>query len=407
MGQVAEMDGELVTDREPKTGTEPETGGELDPDSELERLVDSLLYEGYALYPYTPGAQKNATPTPFGIVYPPAYAKRNPATFDRARLQCLARPAAGAKLSATVWFLSPSGERHEAERHRVAVGATPLGERVTVPFTGGRVTLRSAPLEDDEPGGERGLWRVSSCVHNTSELDPGPERAAALAESLISTHIVVRISAGSFVSPLESAGCESVNTWPVLATPADDAILGAAIILPDHPQLAPESLGNLFDNTEIEEALLLHVHALSDSEREQISAQDPAVRAMIQRAAATTPKEMLALHGRMTLSDPLQSSPPTPPPDATEDLPGERTRIAVDGVEYSRGEQVVLRLGAREDPYDRMLDGRIATIRRIRVDMDDRVHFAVSLDDDEMHQVLGETGRFLTFFAGEFERIAS
>jgi len=64
---------------------------------------------------------------------------------------------------------------------------------------------------------------------------------------------------------------------------------------------------------------------------------------------------------------------------------------------------VVLRLGAREDPYDRMLDGRVATIERIRVDMDDRVHFAVSLDDDDMHQVLGETGRFLTFFAGEFE----
>ena len=27
----------------------------------LEALVDSLLYEGYALYPYTPGATKNAT----------------------------------------------------------------------------------------------------------------------------------------------------------------------------------------------------------------------------------------------------------------------------------------------------------------------------------------------------------
>jgi hypothetical protein len=39
-----------------------------------EELVDSLLYEGYALYPYTPAATKNATPTPFGIVYPPAYA---------------------------------------------------------------------------------------------------------------------------------------------------------------------------------------------------------------------------------------------------------------------------------------------------------------------------------------------
>ena len=55
----------------------------------LERLVDSLLYEGYALYPYTPGATKNATPTPFGIVYPPAYARPADSTFDHLRLECL------------------------------------------------------------------------------------------------------------------------------------------------------------------------------------------------------------------------------------------------------------------------------------------------------------------------------
>ena len=93
-------------------------------------------------------------------------------------------------------------------------------------------------------------------------------------------------SSGRFSSPLERDGpegaavatCESVNTFPVLATPDDDAILGAAIVLPDHPSMAPESLGNLFDNTEIEEALLLHVHALSDAEREAIETQDPAVR---------------------------------------------------------------------------------------------------------------------------------
>ena len=40
-------------------------------------------------------------------------------------------------------------------------------------------------------------------------------------------------------------------------------------MLPDHPQIAPESRGSLFDSTEIEEALLLHVLALSDGERER------------------------------------------------------------------------------------------------------------------------------------------
>ena len=70
-----------------------------------------------------------------------------------------------------------------------------------------------------------------------------------------------------------------MNTWPVLASEDDDVMLGAAIVLPDHPTLAPESLGGLFDSTEIEEALLLHVHALSDGERDAIAAGDPAVRA--------------------------------------------------------------------------------------------------------------------------------
>ena len=58
----------------------------------LDELVSSLLYEGYALYPYTPGATKNATPTPFGIVYPPAYAAECPGAFDHVRLECVLEP---------------------------------------------------------------------------------------------------------------------------------------------------------------------------------------------------------------------------------------------------------------------------------------------------------------------------
>ena len=72
----------------------------------------------------------------------------------------------------------------------------------------------------------------------------------------------MRVQGGRFVSPLERP-CQSVNTFPVLASPADDVVLGAAIVLPDHPEIAPESRGGLFDSTEIEEALLLHVQALS------------------------------------------------------------------------------------------------------------------------------------------------
>ena len=262
----------------------------------LDELVASLLYEGYALYPYTPGALKNATPTPFGIVYPPVYAAQCAGGFDHARLECVAEAGEGAMLNATLRYLAPSGERHQAQERRVELSRVAIGERLTVDFPGGRLTLRSEALDG-------GQTLVRSCVHNTRQVQAGLDRRAALADSLISTHVVLTISAGRFISPLDS-GRESVNIWPVLATPSDDAVLGAAIVLPDHPQIAAQSRGNLFDNTEIEEALVLHVHALSDSERDQAAGQDPVVAAMLQRALATTPEEIIGLHsGLKAVSD--------------------------------------------------------------------------------------------------------
>src|SRR6202035_4584117 len=120
---------------------------------------------------------------------------------------------------------------------------------------------------------EDGVFEVSLRVENRTLVSSGLNRAGALARSLLSTHPILRVTGGRFLSPLDRA-YDSVNTFPVLATPGDDAVLGAAIVLPDHPQIAPESRGGLFDSTEIEEALLLHVLALSDAEREEIAEQD-------------------------------------------------------------------------------------------------------------------------------------
>jgi hypothetical protein len=282
----------------------------------LEELLGTLLYEGYALYPYTPGTTKNATPTPFGIIYPPAYAATAGSAHDRLRIAGIAIGGEGCTVAAEVRFLEPvaDGHAHAATERRLAIGPLPVGEPDTVhlvqPFDlgtiTGRVRLQVAAAGD-------GLHRVTLCVHNTTSLAAAPAgRAEALRASLLSTHPVLRLSAGRFASPLERTGpvgeaveaCECVNTFPVLATEADDVLLGAAIMLPDHPRLAPESRGDLFDGTEIEEALLLHVLALSDGERDEITRQDPAVRAMIERAAAATPADIYALHGRLTLTDP-------------------------------------------------------------------------------------------------------
>jgi hypothetical protein len=349
----------------------------------VNELVDTLLYEGYALYPYTPGATKNATPTPFGIVYPPAYAAGLDTTFDYLELRCVVE--GGGEVEAEVRFLAPSGERHRAEPRRIE------GEGE---FDLGHLSVRTR-LEMMSLDGDRRL--VSYRVDNRTEVEPGLDRAAAIERSLISTHPLLRVAGGRFISQLD-APCESVNTWPVLASPADDVMLGAAIVLPDHPQIAPESRGNLFDNTEIEEALVLHVQVLSDEERAQIAEQDPAVREMIERASAVTPQELSRLHGRVTLS------PPQPSSDLRDPTQG-LAKVEVDGVVFRRGGRVVVRSGLDADLQARMLEGRTVTVERIQRDYDGRVHLGVALDEPGQ-EILRETGRFLWLFPPEVEVVS-
>jgi hypothetical protein len=351
----------------------------------LQELLRSLLYEGYALYPYTPGATKNATPTPFGIVYPPVYAANSGSTFDHLQVECLLDGGDG-RVEAVVLFLQPTGERHEAVEREIALPRP--GEQ---PFEHeglrGRVTLE---VEDGDPA----LVRLR--IENLTEVEPGLSRAAALERSLVSTHAVLRAATGRFRSPLDAAGCTNVNTWPVLASARDDTVLAAAIFLPDHPQIAPESRGNLFDGTEIEEALLLHVHALSDAERAQIAEQDGAVRDMLERASATGPEEIMRLHGQLRPSR----------PDLGPDPRLGEAEALVGGVVFRPGMRLLLRLAGRTDPYDRMLDGRTATLERIYTRYDGRVQLAVTVDSDPMQQVMRETGRFLFFFPEEVEAAA-
>jgi hypothetical protein len=339
----------------------------------MSELVDTLLYEGYALYPYTPGATKNATPTPFGIVYPPAYAAALDTTFDHLELRCIAE--GGGQLDAEVRFLAPRGERHRAEPQRIEGSGDFERGGLTV-----RTQLSIEPLAD-------GRRLVAYRVENRTPVDAGADRAAAIARSLISTHPQLRLlDGGRFLSQLD-APCGSVNTWPVLASPGDDVMLGAAIVLPDHPQIAPESHGNLFDNTEIEEALVLHVQVLSDEEREQIAQQDPAVREIVERADAVTPAQLRRLHGRMKqIHDPTQGL----------------AEVEVDGVVFRRGGRLVVRPGLEADLQARMLEGRTVTVERIQRDYDGRVHLGVALEDFSQ-EILRETGRFLWLFPPEVE----
>ncbi|MEA2196023.1 MAG: hypothetical protein QOJ25_74 [Solirubrobacteraceae bacterium] len=382
----------------------------------LEQLVDSLLFEGYALYPYTPGATKNATPTPFGIVYPPTYAATLTSTFDALELRCVLDAPADAALAAEVRFLAAGGDRHQAVEHRIdlagkmvgALDGAPIELEERIPGAGDielvvGVSLTTRPLRDR-------TFEVSVRVENRTEAPEGLDRGAALRYSLLSTHPIARVSGGRFISPLERL-CNSINTYPVLATASDDAVIGATIVLPDHPQIAPESRGGLFDSTEIEEALLLHVHVLTDEERADIEAQgDPTLTEMINRASAATSEDIMALHGRVTISDPApevyrdpQTDEPPPEPPGLEDPRAGQDEVVSDGVTYRRGGKVVIRPAPEADLHARMLDGRTATIERIFTDYDGKMHLGVTVDDDPGQELMRETGRYLFFFAPEVE----
>jgi hypothetical protein len=381
---------------------------------QLEALVESLLYEGYALYPYTPGATKNATPTPFGIAYPPVYAASLSSTFDHLELRAGLDAPPDAVLSAEVRFLAAAGDRHEARAHRVTLQGAMVGALAAAP------ARKAAHVASDDRAPplilgldlsahelDGGGYEVVLRIENRTLVSSGLDRAGALRRSLLSTHPLVRVSGGRFISPLERP-CESVNTFPVLATASDDAILGASIVLPDHPQIAPESRGGLFDSTEIEEALLLHVHALSEAEREEIAQHDPAVSEMVARAAASTPEEIVALHGRVTLRDPEprrdpQTNQPPSEPEGLHDPRGGEEVADIDGVRFLRGGKVVIRPGPDADLHARMLDGRTATIERIFTDYDGKVHLGVTIDGDPGQDLMRDTGRFLFFFAPEVE----
>ncbi|MEA2210540.1 MAG: hypothetical protein QOF83_488 [Solirubrobacteraceae bacterium] len=376
---------------------------------DLEALVESLLWEGYALYPYTPSATKNATPTPFGIAYPPAYAQQLASTYDHLEVRVVLRGPPDAVLSAEARLLAPVGEGHQAQAERLTLPGGMVGALVHQPAVRD-TSVRGAgeaPLEArlglSAVELDSGEYEVIFRVQNTTVVSSGLDRRHALQRSLLSVHPILGVVGGTFVSALDRP-CGSVNTFPVLAVPQDTAVVGAAIVLPDHPQIAAESRGGLFDSTEIEEALLLHVQVLTDEERADIERSDPAVREMITRAAAATPDDILALHGRVTVRDPETTEPPIEPPNLPDPRAGEESAEA-DGVRFTRGGKLVIRPPAEADIQARMLDGRRATLERLYTDYDGRLHLGVTIDDDPGQELMRETGRYLYFFPQEVEVI--
>lgn len=144
-------------------------------------------------------------------------------------------------------------------------------------------------------------------------------RDAILFQSFVSTHTVLRVHQGAFISLLEppealqalAKNCSNIRTWPVLVgnEGEHDTLLSSPIILYDYPQIAPESPGPLFDGGEIDEILSLRILTLSDDEKEQMR-QDDRTREILERTETLTPEQFMKMHGtfRHPRSDPRSIS---------------------------------------------------------------------------------------------------
>lgn len=333
----------------------------------VKRIADAVLYEGYILYPYRPSI-KNRQRWTFGGLYPEAFAQAQTGS-DRAsnQAECLIEGTERTAVQATVRFLHltarvvgaydrplpagsestpyrpveslPVGDRlyqtwQEAEECEVVVDGVAIGDLVQrvsrQPFVrpgrqwveplhglageavgvlareqralAGVVTVGAERVAD-------GLFRVTVRVANVTPTPPGPppSRDEALLRTLASSHTVLRVEGGRFVSLLDppepwgaaAAACTNIGVWPVLVGEAGqrDTMLASPIILYDYPQIAPESPGDFFDGSEIDEMLTLRILTLTDDEKRAMAAVDERTRALLARTETMPDEQLQRLHG--------------------------------------------------------------------------------------------------------------
>ena len=141
---------------------------------------------------------------------------------------------------------------------------------------------------------------------NTTDADR-VTRESALLHALVSAHVVLSSHGSTWLSLADppddvrsdAASCVNDGLWPVLISEEcpDDTVLASPIILEDHPQLAPESAGDLFDATEIDEILSLRILTLTDDEKDQMRAADARARELLERTEALTQQQFMRMHG--------------------------------------------------------------------------------------------------------------
>jgi hypothetical protein len=290
----------------------------------VEKIAAAILYEGYILYPYRPTAIKNRQRWNFGTLYPRVYAQaQRPEEPFRLVAECLVVAEERATLDVRLRFLQlvrqeqssslltdPSLAWEEAvertsEHANLAIkdlALSPLSLTLMMGSMQIELNVSAEMLKD-------GTCKLRLEVQNTSPLPSGAEakRDEALPVSFVSAHLLLGIAQGEFVSLLdpgeayrESVGaCSNQGVFPVLAGEEPDRSLMfcSPIILYDYPKIAPESAGDFFDGTEMDEMLTLRVLTLTDAEKQEMQNGDPRARRILERTEALTSDAMLKAHG--------------------------------------------------------------------------------------------------------------
>jgi hypothetical protein len=302
-----------------------------------EKIAAAILYEGYILYPYRPTAIKNRQRWNFGTLYPRIYAEaQRPQEPFALVAECIAVSDGKASLDVRMSFLQlvptqqadqltdPSLAWDEAVERTSEHAGLRLGDLIASPLSLAiemenlriELSINAQLLQD-------GACKVRLKVRNATPLPSGAEakRDEALPMSFVSAHLLLGITGGEFVSLLDPdpayreavAACCNTGVFPVLVgeepdrpVPPVPACRGASrgsmmfcspIILYDYPKIAPESEGDFFDGTEMDEMLTLRVLTLTDAEKQEMRSGDPRARKILERTEALTSDAMLKAHG--------------------------------------------------------------------------------------------------------------
>ncbi|OBI48323.1 hypothetical protein A5707_18165 [Mycobacterium kyorinense] len=425
-------------------------------------VADAVLYEGYLLYPYRASSNKNQSRWQWGVLGPPGATDAGVGEDDSLSTQFLLDGVDALQL--VVRFLQlqhrgaerDTGGRHyqpvdelttpsrtwlswdEAVEVELPFGPFDIGDRAfgqwtlpveapsgtdVEPVDGGRLVRTrqavSASLTISVEPEDEGLHRVTVTLTNTGAA--AIDKADAIARSLIGTHVIAEAVGGAFVSLLEppehaaaaAARCRQHRCFPVLAGPPgeSDLLLVSPIILYDHPEVAEQSQGALYDSTEIDEILTLRVMTMTDEEKAQARATDPLAAQLIDRCDAMSPEAMQRLHG--VLRDPKLSDPDLIPeipdgvqwwdPLADTAVHPDIDAVLVDGIRVARGSRVRLHPSRRADAQDLFFSGKTARVTSVHEDVDGHQHVGVVVEEDPAADLHDWYGRYLYFAPDEVE----